>query len=449
MKILALEAENFKKLRVVQIRPDGKLIELTGRNGQGKTSVLDALWFGLKGRKALPLKPVRAGAEQMKVKLHVKGTRGNPPEEIEFTVTRTLAAEDHSIPTLHIEMLKGKRDTTPQEFLDDILGALTFDPLEFMRLEPREQVAVLRETAKVDIDFEAIAAANEKDYNERLSINREVKQLQGQLAAMTVMEGLPKKKVDESSILAKLNEAGERNRQAQEVFKAKQELGAAAAEIGVRKVNQQTQISDTRQQIERLTRALAQMEEELKSIEYSHAEAEKKYREAPAGELVDVGALTEQLQSAQRTNRAIDAREAYDQVSQQLRQRESAADNLTRQMEARDEKKRLALTKAKIPVEGIVFDERRVLFNGLPIENLGEGEQIRISAKIGMAANPKLRVLCIRHGEALDEDGLKILAELAEENDFQIWMARVDSSGKVGIVLEDGMIARRNNRVVQ
>jgi hypothetical protein len=58
-------------------------------------------------------------------------------------------------------------------------------------------------------------------------------------------------------------------------------------------------------------------------------------------------------------------------------------------------------------------------------------------------------VLCIRHGEALDEDGLKILAELAEENDFQIWMARVDSSGKVGIVLEDGMIARRNNRVVQ
>ena len=54
--------------------------------------------------------------------------------------------------------------------------------------------------------------------------------------------------------------------------------------------------------------------------------------------------------------------------------------------------------------------------------------------------NPKLRVLRILHGEAMDDDSLKILADMAEEHDFQIWMAKVDSSGKVGIVLEDGMV---------
>jgi len=115
-------------------------------------------------------------------------------------------------------------------------------------------------------------------------------------------------------------------------------------------------------------------------------------------------------------------------------------------MEQRDEQRRLAVAKAKIPIDGLGFNDAmtQVIYKGLPIDNLGEGEQIRISALIGMAANPKLRVLCIRHGEALDDDGLQVLAQLAEEHDFQIWMARVDSSGKVGIVLEDGMVTKRN-----
>ena len=58
-----------------------------------------------------------------------------------------------------------------------------------------------------------------------------------------------------------------------------------------------------------------------------------------------------------------------------------------------------------------------------------------------MAQNPKLKVIFIPRGEALDEDSLDILAELAEENDFDIWIAKVDSSGKMGVVIEDGMVA--------
>jgi hypothetical protein len=85
-----------------------------------------------------------------------------------------------------------------------------------------------------------------------------------------------------------------------------------------------------------------------------------------------------------------------------------------------------------------------VLYNGLPLENLGEGEQIRISLEIGMAANPNLKFMCIRHGEALDDKGLKLVAELAEKYDCDVWITKVDSSGKVGIVLEDGEVKARN-----
>jgi recombinational DNA repair ATPase RecF len=50
MKITKLIAENVKKLSVVEITPDGNLVQITGKNGQGKSSVLDAK--PVRGRKS-------------------------------------------------------------------------------------------------------------------------------------------------------------------------------------------------------------------------------------------------------------------------------------------------------------------------------------------------------------------------------------------------------------
>jgi hypothetical protein len=438
--IRELQVENYKKVRVVEIRPDGRLVEITGRNGQGKTSILDAIWFALKGTKALPDKKtsvVRKGSERTRVKL---GTD-------DFTVIRSLG-RDGTAPTVQIEMAPGKkRDKTPQDFLDDFLGRLTFDPLEFIAMDSADQVEELKKAASVDIDFEAIAAENDTDFNERRAINREVTSLEARIGTLTVLEGLPKEKLDEATILAKLNDAGEANKRAQQTFQDKQNLGAEAARMLLklqannRFINEQDElIAELEKKVELAKQAKKVAIEDGKTIAKEHRAAEKAFHDAPAGEPIDVGALTQELQSAQRTNRAIDTRTEYNALRAELDAKKRASANLTRQMEARDEKKRTALAKAKMPVEGLTFDENGVQFKGVPLENMGEGEQLRIAAEIGMAANPRLRVLCIRRGEALDDHGLKLLAELAEQRDFQLWITKVDSSGKVGIVLEDGMV---------
>jgi DNA repair exonuclease SbcCD ATPase subunit len=449
MKILGLLAENVKKLRVVEIRPDGRMVQITGKNGQGKTTVLDCIWIALKGKAMVPAKAVRKGADSMKIRLDLG----------DCIVTRTLSAADGAILNLKVEMAQGvKRDKTPQAFLDELVGELTFDPLQFIHMKRADQVAELRKVAKVDIDFEAIAKANDEDYQARTAINRDITQLEGQLAGMTVLGGLPKDKLDEDAILAKLNAANEDNRKAQDVLKARQELGAAAAMIGMEEQRkrqeievQESEIKAQKHTLEMVKKQIAESEANLKNlrgeceqIKQRKETKEAEFHAAPAGELVDVAALSAELQSVQRTNRAIDTRTEYDKLRAQLQAKEQTANALTYRIKTREEDKRAALAKAPIPVEGLVFDERDIFFNSIPLENLGEGEQIRISTKIAMAANPKLRVICIRHGEALDDDGLKTLAQMAEENDFQIWMTKVDSSGKVGIVLEDGMIASRN-----
>jgi hypothetical protein len=79
-----------------------------------------------------------------------------------------------------------------------------------------------------------------------------------------------------------------------------------------------------------------------------------------------------------------------------------------------------------------------VLLNGVPFEQASDAERLRASIAIAAAMNPKLRVIRVRDGSLLDDEAMALLSGFASENDFQIWIERVDSSGRVGFVMEDG-----------
>ena len=448
--IFELVAENVKKIRVVEIQAQGrKMVQITGKNGAGKSTILDCIWFALQGQKVLPDRKdswVRNGQKRAQVKLKLGGG------ELEtFTITRTIGTTGNP-PTLTIEpQIHKKYDKTPQRFLDDLFGALTFDPLAFAQMTTAEKVEELKRAAKVDLDFDALAQADDEDYKARHLINQKVVDLDARLKGMGTFEGLPKQKVDTAALSKQLEDAAEANKKAQAKFAERQQIGAHAAQLGYEKQRkadeyeaQEERIRDLKRQLDQAKIKLSELHDELNVLTTQHSAAEKEYRAADPGAPVDVVELSRQLQAAERTNHAIDRRAEYDQVKADKETKQRESDLLTRRMEQRAEQKRSAMANAKIPVPGLTFDEREVKYKGVPIENLGEGEQIRISTLIGMAANPKLRIICIRHGEALDDDGIQQIAELAKQNDFQVWMARVDTSGKVGIVLEDGSVAARN-----
>lgn len=435
MHILELIAENYKRLRVVEITPKGRMVQITGKNGQGKTSVLDAIWGALVGSKAIAEKPVRAGALKARIRMNLG----------ELIVTRVISP--NGTHTLTVETAKGVKVASPQKMLDELLGELSFDPLAFIGMKPKEQVETLRQVAKIDIDVDAMNAENAKDYEERTIVNRDIKRLEGEVAAITVQDNLPKMKVDDAAIIEKLNSANTSNQTAQAQFKAKQELGAQAGVAKNAVEDHRNFIEDQRRKVENLEAqlkvakdAVTAAELALPNLEATAAEKQAEYEAAPAGELIDVAALTQQLQEAQLTNREIDKRTRRESLELQLAGKKRESETLTRAIEQREEEKAAALAAAKLPVEGLTFDENRAAYKGMPLDQLGEAEQIRISTAIAMAANPKLRVIRIMHGEALDEDSLAVIAKMAEENDFQVWMAKVDSTGKVGIFLEDGQI---------
>ena len=63
MKINSLELENVKRIKAVRLEPTKNgLTIIGGKNGQGKTSVLDAIAWGLGGDRFKPSVPAREGA---------------------------------------------------------------------------------------------------------------------------------------------------------------------------------------------------------------------------------------------------------------------------------------------------------------------------------------------------------------------------------------------------
>jgi hypothetical protein len=47
----------------------------------------------------------------------------------------------------------------------------------------------------------------------------------------------------------------------------------------------------------------------------------------------------------------------------------------------------------------------------------------------------------------MDDASIERLAKFAEEQDFYVWMAKVDTSGEVGIYLEDGAVKAVNEAI--
>ena len=447
MKIVSFQALDFMGLKAIRtaLRENG-LTQFTGKNGAGKSTILKFIEWMMAGPTAIPIKQkksvVRRGALRAWGELELKDKKFG-----HYVITRSLTAggtQDLDI----WEWKEGKpfdRIRNQQKWLKDLFTGLSFDPLAFAQMDGGGQIEELKRLSHVDLDFPALAEADKSDMEERKGLKKEVEQLEVQLNAIdVVLEGLPEHKIDEAAIFARITEVNTANLQAQQLSSVKAAKYAQMNEARHVHERRLQKADDLREEIDRLRRELETTENEIVAAFARMELTKEEYDAAPSGEFVDMSALTEELQKAQRTNRAIDMRAKWDKFSSELEDKRRAVRDLTDRLAARDQLRSNAVANAKLPVPGLAFDEEKVTYKGLPLANYGEGEQIRISTLLGVAMNPGLRAMCIQHGEALDEQGLKIIEELALEHDVQILMARVETSGKVGIVVENGMITANN-----
>src|SRR5580692_2187934 len=125
IRIIGLKAENFKKIKVIDITPNEFINRISGANGSGKTSLLDAIEVCLRGTRNVPSKPVRKGASKAIIEIDLG----------EWIVRRTFTEGGSKNGFLTVEPKDGmSRLQGPQEFLNKLVGPNSFDPLAFIRM---------------------------------------------------------------------------------------------------------------------------------------------------------------------------------------------------------------------------------------------------------------------------------------------------------------------------
>lgn len=429
MRIIRLSSENVKRLSAVEITPKGDLITIGGKNGAGKSSVLDSIAMAIGGSNLVPTQPIRKGQDSAVVRVDLedyiitrKFSRSRPTGKAAWGPTKS---------TLVVSTQDGARYSSPQNLLDKLYGKLTFDPLEFSRERPAKQAAILRELT--GLDFAELNDARAAIYARRTMTKRALNVQQVKLATLAHHTDAPKALSEISEFTDALTRADE--------FKRSSDRAAS-------KVRDNAElIIAKRQEIDGIEHQITALQHQhgllsQTSVELRQAEVKLKHaaKEAKAA-VPDRKQLTEGLAQREVANEKFRDNKIYDAEKEEETALQADIEEATASLELIEDKKRARMSDVAFPVEGLGLEDAVVTFEGLPLEEVASSVQLRVSIAIGLALNPTLKVLLIRNGNLLDNDSLALVAAQAKEAEAQVWMEYVteDAEG-VSVMLEDGHI---------
>jgi hypothetical protein len=400
-----------------------------GENGAGKSSVLDAIEDLFGGEKHALEKPIHEGKERSEIVAKL--------DDLVVKKVRTAKGAYLSVTTAD-----GIKAANPQEVLDRLTGKLTFDPMTFLNSDDKGKI--LRQLA--GLDFTTLTAQIKERAERRTAVNRDVKKYQAQFDGSAFHPDMPAGEVSISDLSGQVSAAVARNQVIAKRWEAAREMESMLARFDERAAKDRALVEEYQKQIRECEKKITEANVRLSSHVAAKLEASNQHTEAlkvaQSEPVIDLKPLHAKVAEADGLNQKVRAnaqRAAY-KLALDVAKTESEA--LTNEIEALEKTIETRISEAKYPLDGLsVSPDGTVLFNKLPLSQASTRDQLLISAAIGAALNPKLRVLLIRRGNDLDSKGLKALAEWADAQQVQIWLERVAENEKVSVRIEDGHAA--------
>ena len=411
-RLVRLQAENVQNLTVVDIPlPEDGAVCVGGKNGAGKTSLLNCITIALGGAEEMPADPIRHGEESGKILLEFEGIT----VRLKLTTSKGVVHR-----ALVVESKDGAKYPSPQALLDTLTGKLAFDPLEFSRREPKEQLAMLHKF--LGLDFTTLAAERRKYYDERTVQGRLLDVVAAKLSSTLPYADAPASPVDVATINAELELALAANRKFEQAID------------NLRAID--TSISAQSTRIDELKTALKMAETHLASLK---KEREAQHAAAPSGK-TDTSEIMKRLQSVQQTNAKVTANAAHASLKQERDDRAAKVKLLSDTIKAIDDKKAEAIARAEYPLAGMAVTDDEVTYEGTRFSQLNDATKIAISCAMGLSLNPKLKLMVIRQGCHLDDEMLGVVRDMAKQAGALILVERVGEGKECKIIIADGSV---------
>lgn len=447
MNIVHVKIENMLGLTEAEIKP-GQITLLEGRNGAGKSGVMDAILAAF-STNGIEGELVTKGADKGRV--FIKLDDGH-------SIRAQFDAAGKK--TLSVTTPDGDTKKAPQTWLDGLFGSGIINPVSFISLTTAEKRKILMqalpitvtqeqleewfgETLPVDTGkhgLEVLADAEKLYYQRRANANQEVKSLQNELDV--VSKDIPSDFDPSEWADFDVSEAQGELELAGAVAEQRRQLMSDASKTSHEAERRRSDARDICANNEKLDAEIAQWELRIKQAqdkkeantkdaqrligecEALDTDAEAMIADAEGIEVPDTQAIKDKLARYTQAQRIMQQTQNRDRLKDEVARAKAKAEELGAKVEVARQKPKDMLTQVEFPVDGIEFSDTDIKINGLSIDSLSDGEKLKLGVAIAKATAGESGFICVDGAEVLDADNLQWLMQQADEK-HQFFISKV------------------------
>ena len=402
VKINELLIENVKRVKAVQFEPsaDGLTI-IGGRNGQGKTSVLDAIAWALGGNNYKPSVPERDGA-LVPPNLHLELSNG------------LIVERKGKNSTLKVTDPNGNK--SGQQLLNEFVSTLALDLPKFINGSDKDKADSLLKILGIGDVLSQLDTKENQLYAQRTEVGRIADRKKKAADEMPMYPNVPKEPVSATELIKQQQEIlarnGENERKRQDAARYEQILANAQIAFDEAKAALQKAEQDC------LTAR--------KSAEDLHDESTAELEK----NLAEIGALNIKI-------RANSTKEAAEVEANNLQQE---YDGLTGQIESVREERSKLLDSAELPLPGLSVKDGKLIYNNMPWDGMSGSDQLKVATAIVRKLNPQCGFVLMDKLEQMDLETLQEFGAWLKQEGLQVIATRVSTGDECSIIIEDGMV---------
>lgn len=402
VKINELLIENVKRVKAVQFEPsaDGLTI-IGGRNGQGKTSVLDAIAWALGGNNYKPSVPERDGA-LVPPNLHIELSNG------------LIVERKGKNSTLKVTDPNGNK--SGQQLLNEFVSTLALDLPKFINGSDKDKADSLLKILGIGDVLSQLDTKENQLYAQRTEVGRIADRKKKAADEMPMYPNVPKEPVS-----------------ATELIKQQQEILARNGENEQKRQNAaryERMLAEAQIAFDEAKAALQKAEQDCltarKSAEDLHDESTAELEK----NLAEIEALNIKI-------RANSTKEAAEVEANNLQQE---YDGLTGQIESVREERNKLLDSAELPLPGLSVKDGKLIYNNMPWDGMSGSDQLKVATAIVRKLNPQCGFVLMDKLEQMDLETLQEFGAWLKQEGLQVIATRVSTGDECSIIIEDGMV---------
>lgn len=414
MKISKLEIENTKRVKAVKIEPSPNGLTIVGgNNGQGKTSVLDAIAWALGGNKYKPSKAYREGSVT--------------PPYLSITMNNGLIVERKG-KNSDLKVIDPSGQKGGQQLLNSFVEELAIDLPKFMESTSKEKANILLQIIGVGDQLFELEREEQEVYNRRHAIGQIADQKKKFAMEMKYFPEAPKIPVSVSELVAQQQDILARNGENQRKREQVKQISFQLEQI---KQNENSLIQRINELQEQLSGTQAQRSLLENDLVIAQKTAETLHDESTA-ELEKSIADVDEINSQVRVN--LDKEKAEEDAAQYREQYETLTASIN---EIRARKESL-LHDADLPLPGLSVDDGELTYKGQRWDNMSGSEQLQVSTAIVRKLKPECGFILLDKLEQMDMNTLNDFGQWLEQEGLQAIATRVSTGDECSIVIEDG-----------